>query len=69
MKKRLFFLLTAFSTLHIVAQEDLKYCGADELRISTLKQNPKIAEAVIKRDAELDKFTKQFVSNFYNNTQ
>lgn len=66
MKKKLFFLLAAFYTINVVAQESLKYCGADEMRISTLKQNPKIAQAVIKRDVRLEKFTKQFVSDFYN---
>lgn len=52
--------------LNIKSQDELKYCGADELRISTLKQSPKIAAAVIKRDAVLEKFTKQFVEKFYN---
>ena len=64
MKKLLFFLF-AFLSLNIFSQETLKYCGADEMRISILKQNPKIAQAVIKRDAELEKFTQQFVSDFY----
>lgn len=66
MKKSLLFLLT-FLYFNSVAQESVKYCGADEMRISVLKQNPKIAEAVIKRDAELEKFTAQFVSDFYGN--
>ena len=66
MKKTLFFLLASFSTINSFSQESLLYCGSDEMRISTLKQNPEIAQAVIKRDAELEKFTKQFVSDFYN---
>lgn len=66
MKKSLF-LLFIFLSFNTFAQESVKYCGADELRISTLKQNPKIAEAVIKRDIELEKFTAQFVSEFYDN--
>jgi len=65
MKKLLVGLFIVFYTINSSAQENLKYCGADEMRISTLKQNPKIAQAVIKRDAELEKFTKQFVSDFY----
>jgi len=65
MKKFLFFLL-AFLSINSFAQESLRHCGSDEMRISTLKQNPKIAQAVIKRDEELEKFTKQFVSDFYN---
>ncbi|MES2396974.1 MAG: M43 family zinc metalloprotease [Bacteroidota bacterium] len=66
MKKSLLFLLT-FLSFNTFAQESVKYCGADEMRISVLKQNPKIAQAVIKRDAELEKFTAQFVSDFYDN--
>lgn len=59
--------LFIFLSFNTFAQESLKYCGADEMRISVLKQNPKIAEAVIKRDIELEKFTAQFVSEFYDN--
>lgn len=66
MKKSLLFLLT-FLSFNAFAQESVKYCGADEMRISVLKQNPKIAQAVIKRDAELEKFTAQFVSDYYDN--
>jgi PKD repeat protein len=66
MKQLLFFVCAVFFSINGIAQESLKYCGADEMRISTLKQNPKIAQAVIKRDAELESFTKQFVSDFYN---
>lgn len=66
MKKCTFFLILSCWTLNLTSQETLKHCGADELRISTLKQNPEIAKAVIKRDAELEKFTKQFVDKFYN---
>lgn len=66
MKKVLFFLFS-FLTLNAFAQESLKYCGADEMRISVLKQNPKIAQAVIKRDIELEQFTQQFVSDFNDN--
>jgi PKD repeat protein len=36
------------------------------MRIATLKANPKIAEAVIKRDAQLEAFTKKYVEDFYN---
>jgi hypothetical protein len=65
MTKKLLFLLISFAAVTSVAQDTLRYCGADELRISTLKQNPKIAEAVIKRDIELEAFTKQFVEDYY----
>ena len=68
MKKLLpFTIFCLFYSVSIIAQEPLKYCGTDELRIEILKQNPKIAEAVIKKDIELEKFTKSFVTNFYLN--
>lgn len=38
-------------------------CGADELRISTLKQHPKVAAAVIARDARLEAFTSTYAAN------
>jgi len=46
----------------LFAQESTLHCGSDEMRISTLKQNPKIAQAVIKRDIELENFTKNFTN-------
>lgn len=49
------------------SQTENLHCGADELRISTLKQNPKIAKAVIKKDQELEAFTQSFVQNFNSN--
>lgn len=64
MKKIIFFMLTILF-MNTSAQDSLKHCGADEMRISTLKSNLKIAQAVIKRDAELEKFTRHFVSGFY----
>lgn len=45
-----------------VQAQELLHCGADEMRIQTLQANPKIAEAVIKRDAELDAFTREYES-------
>lgn len=64
MKKLL--LLPAFLlSFQLFSQERLLHCGADELRIETLKKNPKIAEAVIRRDQELETFTKTFVEDFY----
>ncbi|MDQ3047043.1 MAG: M43 family zinc metalloprotease [Bacteroidota bacterium] len=63
--KRFLLLLSVFFSISITAQEPLKYCGADEMRISTLKQNPEIAKAVIQRDMQLEEFTKQFVADFY----
>ncbi len=66
MKKIIFFLLIAGLGSTLKSQEDAKHCGADELRIATLKKNPEIAKAVVQRDQELEKFTKQFVEKFYN---
>jgi PKD repeat protein len=56
-----FLLFTIYSSF---AQKNLKYCGADELRIHTLKQNPKIAKAVIQRDIELAKQTRAFEKTY-----
>jgi PKD repeat protein len=47
----------------IIAAQTPLHCGADEMRIATLKQNPEIANAVIKRDAQLENFTQSFIQN------
>lgn len=65
MKKLLLPLLLLITTLS-AAQAPL-HCGADEMRIATLKANPKIAEAVIRRDSLLEAFTKNYVEQFYQN--
>lgn len=44
------------------AQSGLKHCGADELRISTLKKNPAIAKAVVERDRQLEAYTAGFTA-------
>ncbi len=54
--------LIAFNRF-VFSQEELKHCGADEMRISTLKQNPEIAKAVIKRDKVLEDFTQNFIKD------
>lgn len=69
MKKYLVSFIILFFTSQIFAQDNLKYCGADELRISTLKKNPKIAEAVIKRDIELAKQTRTFEKTYKSGTR
>lgn len=51
-------LLLSFS----VQAQELLHCGADEMRIQTLQANPKVAEAVIGRDAELEAFTREYES-------
>jgi hypothetical protein len=47
------------SVVTATAQE-LQKCGADELRISTLREMPKVAEAVATREAELERFTTEW---------
>ncbi|MCF8465235.1 MAG: T9SS type A sorting domain-containing protein [Flavobacteriales bacterium] len=49
-------LLVTFSS----QAQNLLHCGADEIRIQTLQANPKIAQAVVERDAELDAFTIEY---------
>ncbi|MCF8460853.1 MAG: zinc-dependent metalloprotease [Flavobacteriales bacterium] len=51
-----FLLLLSFS---VKAQVHI-HCGADEIRIATLQANPKIAQAVIERDAALETFTRGY---------
>ena len=65
------FILTLCFALAInsLFSQALLHCGADEMRIETLKKNPAIAKAVIKRDALLENFTQTFVQNFQANTQ
>jgi len=43
--------------------QEFQKCGADELRISTLQQTPSVAEAVIRREAALERFTADFRNN------
>ncbi len=66
LKKIFVILFFLFILIDGYAQEIIKFCGADEMRISYLKQNHEIAAAVIKRDEVLEKFTQQFVSDFYS---
>lgn len=66
MKKSLLLFLSACCLLTTFAQDDHKHCGADEMRIQTLKANPKIVQAVIARDQALERHTQHFVRDFYN---
>ncbi len=60
---KLYYTLLLAGIIHAAqAQDDLKHCGADEMRISTLKQQPEVAKAVIKRDAQLEAHTAAFVA-------
>ncbi len=55
----LLFLLTAIAFPSVA--QDVRFCGADELRISTLREMPKVAEAVSSREEDLERFTAEFV--------
>ena len=67
MKKLLPLVASVFFYGNIFSQTPL-HCGADEMRISTLKQNSEIAKAVIKRDAELESYTQNFTQTQSKNT-
>lgn len=67
MKKLLPLLASVFFYGTIFPQSPL-HCGADEMRINTLKQNPEIAKAVIKRDTELENFTQSFIPGLSKNS-
>lgn len=54
------FLILALTANVSVAQ---LHCGADEMRIETLKKHPKIAVAVEKRNQQLEAFTQSFMPN------
>lgn len=60
-----FIVAITFSTTNF--SQNLLQCGADEMRISTLKQNPEAAKAVIKRDVQLETFTQNFVQSANSN--
>jgi len=60
MKRFLLFIIESIISLNIIAQTPL-HCGADEMRINTLKQQPQVAKAVVKRETELENFTQNFV--------
>ncbi len=61
MKLLLPFLVMIVAAVHGSAQLPL-HCGADEMRIGTLKARPDVAEAVIQRDRELEQFTELFIA-------
>ncbi len=61
MKKHYLLLIFSFSTITMFAQQSMN-CGTDELRISTLQQNPELAKAVIEREKELETFTREFIA-------
>lgn len=63
--KKTITLILSFILIHQYKSQNLLHCGSDEMRISTLKKNPKIAQAVIKRDQQLEAFTQQYVDDFY----
>lgn len=64
-------IITAFLAIYslVINAQSQQPCGADELRINTLKQHPAVAKAVIKRDADLEHFTQTYVQNYYSKPQ
>jgi PKD repeat protein len=58
--KQLYPLLLFVLSFQIISAQEYLHCGADEMRIQTLQANPQIAEAVIQRDAELERFTSEY---------
>ncbi len=67
MNKILSFVFIIAFAGHVFSQNNLLHCGADEMRISTLKQNPGVAKAVIQRDGQLETFTKSFIQDQITN--
>ncbi|MBN8703334.1 MAG: T9SS type A sorting domain-containing protein [Bacteroidetes bacterium] len=65
LSKKICFLVFFVLFANTICAQDLLHCGADEMRISTLKKNPTIAKAVAKRDLQLEEHTKQYVDQFY----
>lgn len=63
MNRILSFVFTIAFAGNVFSQHPLLHCGADEMRISTLKQNPEIAKAVIKKDQQLENFTRNFTQD------
>jgi PKD repeat protein len=66
MNKTLLLIISIAFSVIAFAQTPL-HCGADEMRISTLKQNPEIAKAVVKRDNQLESFTQNYIQNAQTN--
>ncbi len=66
MKPCLTLIFAFLSSLTMLAQAPL-HCGADEMRINTLKQNPLVAKAVISRDVELENYTQSFIPTLNKN--
>ncbi len=53
------FLFLVFLAMDSFSQGNL-HCGSDEMRINSLKTNPKVAQAVVEREIELEKHTALF---------
>ncbi len=67
MKKFLSLIIAISISGNIISQNPL-HCGADEMRISTLKQNPQIAKAVVNIDSQLENFTQNFINTQNKNS-
>ena len=67
MKKILSCVFSIAVASFMFSQNSILHCGADEMRIATLKQNPQIAKAVINKDAQLEIFTQNFIRTYSSN--
>ncbi len=62
----LLFLPIFLWSITVSFSQEAQPCGADELRISNLKSMPSVAKAVAKREAELERWTAQYVADKAN---
>ncbi len=62
MKRNLTIICAFIFHYGVFAQQSL-HCGADELRISSLKNNHELAKAVFERENELETFTREFIAS------
>jgi PKD repeat protein len=67
MKKFLSLIIAISISGNIISQNPL-HCGADEMRINTLKQNSQIAKAVVNIDSQLENFTQNFINTQNKNS-
>lgn len=63
MKIKIVFTLLAYILIADSFAQHANFCGADEMRIEMLKQNPKLAQAIAKREQALEKFTAEYTQN------
>ncbi len=55
-----FFIILSINNIY---SQERGMCAADQMRIDLLKQNPKIAQAIVKREQALEQFTAEYIAN------